>query len=293
MMAAAGATRAEAGIADPPSNADALGFGCYDQVSGGCLQAALAAFDKARAREGLGPMTLPVNFTALTPAEQLLVLTNIDRVDRGLVPIAGIASALQERAQQGADIGRDPDFPSWAREGGSNWFGASGPLAAEYFFVYDDGPGSSNIDCTAGNSSGCWGHRHNILGDWHRPLLMGGAVGQGGLTQLLLGSDTHDSADVFRWSDELAYFPVGAPSAPVVVNGSATVPVWASGRAMTISASVSGAGWSIAQRHCRLAAGQKCSVRVTHRHGVSAGRLTLRGPNGAVTVRLKARAARG
>jgi hypothetical protein len=37
------------------------------------------------------------------------------------------------------------------------------PLEAIYFWMYDDGPGSSNLDCTAGDPSGCWGHRDNVL----------------------------------------------------------------------------------------------------------------------------------
>jgi hypothetical protein len=37
------------------------------------------------------------------------------------------------------------------------------PLEAIYFWMYDDGPGSSNIDCTSSDTSGCWGHRDNVL----------------------------------------------------------------------------------------------------------------------------------
>ena len=32
--------------------------------------------------------------------------------------------------------------------------------------MYDDGVGGTNYDCQAGNFSGCWGHRINILGPW-------------------------------------------------------------------------------------------------------------------------------
>ena len=293
LTAALSATRAEAMPPDPTSNADPLGFGCSDQVSGDCMASALAAYNKARAREGLGPMTLPTNFAVLTPAEQLMVLANIDRVDRGLTPIAGVSSTLNAYAQAGADRGGDPAFPAWAREGGSNWFGGQSPLAAEYFFMYDDGPGSGNIDCTAGNSSGCWGHRHNILDSWHQQLLMGAALGANGVSQLFVGSDGHDTADVLRWSDELAFFPVGVKAPRVVAAGhrpsTVGVKVWASGRAMAVSASVSGSGWSLASRGCRLHAGRQCTLRVHHSRGTTPGRLTVRGPNGAVRVALATR----
>lgn len=283
------ATRVDAVSADPAANADELGFGCYDDPGPGCTAAALAAFDAARAREGLGPMTLPTNYPLLSPAQQLMVVANIDRVDRGLIPIAGVSSALQPSAQDGATRGVDPAFPAWATEGGSNWFGGRNPLAAEYFFMYDDGPGSSNIDCSASNPGGCWGHRHNILGDWHRPLLLGAASGQNGVTQLLMGTDTHDTADVARWSDELGYFPIGVRSTPVVVGAgpsAVAVPVWASGRAMDVTASVTGRGWSVSPRRCSLAAGRQCTLTVHHQGGGSSGRLTLHGPNGPVGVAL-------
>lgn len=293
LTAAASATRADAGAADPTTNADQGGFGCYDQVSDACTAAALAANNKARAREGLGPMTLPTNFGVLTPAEQLFVLANIDRVDRGLTPIAGLSSTLNAYAQAGADAGGDPNFPAWAREGGSNWFGAGSALAAEYFFMYDDGPGSSNVDCSAGNSSGCWGHRHNILGRWHRQILMGAAAGANGLTQLFVGVDSHDTPDVLSWSQELAYFTVGVKADRVVATShrpsTVGVRVWASGRSMAVSASVAGSGWSLASPGCRLHAGRQCTLRVHHSHGSAPGRLTVRGPTGSVRVALRAR----
>ncbi|MHB1975425.1 MAG: hypothetical protein ACYCR4_14260, partial [Acidimicrobiales bacterium] len=39
-------------------------------------------------------------------------------------------------------------------------------LAAEYDWVYDDGYGSANVDCTSPGASGCWGHRDVILGQY-------------------------------------------------------------------------------------------------------------------------------
>ena len=44
---------------------------------------AIPELDADRAAEGVGPMTLPTNFTSLTVQEQILVLVNLERVDRG------------------------------------------------------------------------------------------------------------------------------------------------------------------------------------------------------------------
>ena len=48
--------------------------------------------------------------------------------------------------------------------------------------MYDDGPGSGNIDCTASSPASCWGHRDNELGynasrlaAAHGVLIMGAA----------------------------------------------------------------------------------------------------------------------
>ena len=111
-------------------------------------------------------MVLPGNWTSLTPTEQMFVATNLERTARGLAPMTAMATALDQAAAQGASSGVDPAPPAgypYSRWG-SNWAGALGnPLEAIYLWMYDDGPGSSNIDCTYAGESGCWGHRHNIL----------------------------------------------------------------------------------------------------------------------------------
>jgi hypothetical protein len=41
------------------------------------------------------------------------------------------------------------------------------PLAADYFWMYWDGPGSLNPDCVNPGDPGCFGHRNIILfPDW-------------------------------------------------------------------------------------------------------------------------------
>ncbi len=137
----------------------------YDDSSG-CVGATLDAIANARRQEGLGPMTLPGDWGSLSPQQQLFVVTNLERTARGLGALVGMASALDQAATAGAAANGDPSpppgfgFVRW----GANWAGAVGnPLEAIYFWMYDDGPGSSNLDCTAGDPSGCWGHRDNVL----------------------------------------------------------------------------------------------------------------------------------
>ena len=137
----------------------------YDD-SGGCVQAALAAIANGRQAEGLPPMIIPGNWGRLTPEEQLFVATNLERTVRGLPALTAMVNPLDLAAAAGAASNSDPapppgfGFVQW----GSNWAGALGnPLEAIYFWMYDDGLGSSNIQCRAGDTSGCWGHRDNVL----------------------------------------------------------------------------------------------------------------------------------
>jgi hypothetical protein len=79
-----------------------------------------------------------------------------------------MATSLDQAAVGGAQQSSDPPppggfpFSRW----GSNWGGALGsPLETVYLWMYDDGPGSSNVDCHQAGDSGCWGHRANVLLD--------------------------------------------------------------------------------------------------------------------------------
>ncbi|HZU80904.1 MAG TPA: hypothetical protein VE991_13380 [Acidimicrobiales bacterium] len=137
----------------------------YDDSST-CVGATLSAIDNARAQEGLPGMTLPSNWTSLTPAQQIFVITNLERTVRGLPALTAMATSLDQAAAAGAAQNTDPSPPSGFpySQWGSNWAGAVGnPLEAMYYWMYDDGMGSSNIDCTPSDPSGCWGHRNNVL----------------------------------------------------------------------------------------------------------------------------------
>lgn len=281
-------------VSNPPNTSpDQFWTTCNGEpLTSACIAGDLAVFDRARAAEHLAPMTLPSNFTQLDVPKQLFVLTNIDRVDRGLAPMMGLSSVLDADAQAGADNGTDPSDPSTYYGWGSNWSGDQNPLASEFMWMYDDGPGGINEDCTSPTAAGCWGHRDNILGSWSSPALMGAAVGSTGDTQLFVGTDTSDTADVMTWASEVAFFPVGVSTQQVMVRQGSTVgslQVWASGLPMSTTATVSAGGdsWSVSPSSCTLAAGSACTLTVTHLgNSREPGTLTVTGPNGPVTVAL-------
>ncbi|MGO9343453.1 MAG: hypothetical protein ACLP6E_13200 [Acidimicrobiales bacterium] len=178
-------------------------------ISARCEAASLEAIDHGRSAEGLGPMVLPTNWSALSPAEQLFVATNLERTVRGLRPFEGMSTVLDAAAMGGADANTDATPPGGfpASYWTSNWAGGVGsPLEAVYLWMYDDGPGSPNVDCQGGNTSGCWGHRDDILAPFTcSPCVMGSAVstayqGQPSWAELMV--DTAGSpALAFSWSD--------------------------------------------------------------------------------------------
>src|SRR5579875_1665633 len=103
-----------------------------------CLHQTLAAIDHARQEEGLRkPMILPRHFDRLTMAEQTFVISDLERVDRGLRPFAGLARTPNDVAHNAAVTDVDPDLPTTlaqrlgARSFAANWAGDFGPLAAD------------------------------------------------------------------------------------------------------------------------------------------------------------------
>jgi hypothetical protein len=152
-----------------------MGAACSDGPAGACQTAVVTAIDHARKVEGVGPLVLPARYDDMSVPEQLLVLANAARVDRGLPGLTGLAKSLDGMAEQGAASNSDPNGPPDA-EWGSNWAGGeASALLADYDWMYDDGPGSPNLDCTRASSSGCWGHRENILGSYGPHPRMGAA----------------------------------------------------------------------------------------------------------------------
>jgi hypothetical protein len=136
----------------------------------------LTSIDTARANEGVGPMDVSESVVSSLPVdEQAFIIINEERINRGLPPIAYETAQLNADAQQGANAGDDPGFPSaltggspltW---GGSVWAGGlTSVFGADYYWMYSDGLGgaqgqTTNADCSASSSSDCWGHRDIVL----------------------------------------------------------------------------------------------------------------------------------
>ncbi|HUZ21836.1 MAG TPA: hypothetical protein VMU75_14830 [Acidimicrobiales bacterium] len=139
-----------------------------------CAQAILAATANARSTEQIGPLDVALAPLLSMPlADQLFVLTDLERVSRGLPPYTALVSPLDTVALTGAANVTDPTFSTdqpmlgpatpivqWGSNMAWNTYDA---LGADYYWLYEDGPGGYNIDCTTTNQSGCWGHRANIL----------------------------------------------------------------------------------------------------------------------------------
>ena len=176
-------------LADPPKNTRpsasfvkacrSMGTGKAANVR--CDRAAAKSFDKVWKSEGIkNKLVLPQDFATLSVADQLLAITDVERVARGRRPVKGLTAKENALARAGAKHDRDPGFPTPfpGTSGGANWAGAgTSALLDDFYWMYDDGPGSQNGDCTAAEQSGCWGHRHNVIGRYDAPHRDGSRVG--------------------------------------------------------------------------------------------------------------------
>jgi hypothetical protein len=146
----------------------------------------LSSIDTGRADEGVGPMTVSEStVSAMSVPEQIFVLVNLERIDRGLQPIQYMTNQLNLDALGGANAGSDPGFPTAVNGsgpvmyGGSIWAGGlTNVFEADYYWMYEDGWGgllsaTSNAACNLLSASGCWGHRDIIL---HQFAGCGGAA---------------------------------------------------------------------------------------------------------------------
>ncbi len=163
-----------------------------------CTGWGLEAIDSCRAVEGVGRLELPTNWGRLSPDAQLLVLVDLERVNRGLAPIQVLVKPLNRLAQQGAQRGGDPDFPHCAcfTAAGGIWATADPPsvLEADELWMYDD-------------ASSAWGHRDTILMAGSDLVAGAGATRDNWDVELLDGYRYPRGSVTFRWSAELAYFP--------------------------------------------------------------------------------------
>lgn len=149
----------------------------------GCNAVCLRAIDAARAVSGLGPLVLPHGYWHSGGDEQLVEVTNAERVSRGLPPWGGPVQALAGLAARAVTAESDPTGPArttWVSNFAS---GVLTVLQADYEWMYADGPRSANSACTAPMAPGCWQHKANILQPW--PGKVGTAEARSG-TRLVL-----------------------------------------------------------------------------------------------------------
>lgn len=230
------ATVSNAGVPDPSHNVQpepdyirtCAETGVDDAAA--CINTALAAINHAHLLEGVRPMVLPMGFAQLDIPEQLFVVVNLERADRGLPTFSGLSPGLDANAQRGADDANDPPDPGPAYVlDDAEWAGgSSNGLDAVYGWMYDDGYDSGNLDCLHRGSAGCWGHRKGILDDFGSGpnLVMGAAIdttgdhhsGDSGGTSMavtLAVAGSPPQSFLYSWSQVLAELPPssGVPGA--------------------------------------------------------------------------------
>jgi hypothetical protein len=290
---------------DPSSNftIGALPPACdTDPTGADCTTASVDYLNQARASLGQPPYSLPADFASLTPAQQALVLVDSDRTLYNLPPITGLTDELDQDAAAGALSDSDPE-PST-----SDWYGYTSNAAwgnvnmvlAYGGWMYDDGPGSNNVDCTSANQGGCWGHRHDILWQFGPGALAMGAAagtdssGSPSFTMLLMqGSPSYEPAYVYTWAPAQvggsASTPPPPPAAAPAPAGDDPAAV-AAGATMTIESlrvhahrltvgfggsDTARALCSLTRVHGRVHRAKACGTRVTFGH-LRAGRYRLR-----------------
>ena len=213
---------------------DATTVSCYDAV--------LSDIDYARSLEGVAPMVLPGDFAALDAARQTFVVTNLERSDRGLRPVAGLTTELDAVAAAAVAAQTHPVFagshvgPMTGTWWTGVWAGAPNPLIADLLWMYEDGwsgTDTTNVDCTSPSASGCWGHRNNILSDYGGAGEIVAGAASGGPTGTSMALVAVGGKGLlpplrYRWSDALADGAGGAAAAaawgrlrPVLTAGAA------------------------------------------------------------------------
>jgi hypothetical protein len=143
-----------------------------------CTNYVLTAINAARSAEGVVAMVLPSNWYSLTPAQQMFVVVDLERVDRGYPPYLGLNAVLSAEDKRAASGRRDPGLARGFAVGtdtmkypgfGGAWGGGYTVLAVDYVWMYGDGWGgstvrTSNSACTSLIAIGCWAHRDEMLG---------------------------------------------------------------------------------------------------------------------------------
>ncbi len=200
-----------AGAADPPGNISlgALPRACAQEASAGCEEWVMSRLDAARADLGLASYGVPSDFLSLPAAKQIFILSDLDRIANGSTPIPGLNSALDSAALTGVDVEADPRPPSEEQpwEGFASDWADAGPLESYFMWMYDDGYGGPNLDCSTPGARGCWGHRRVILGEgisFPEGEVMGVASGtsrSGEIGSALIISSHAGASTYYTWTD--------------------------------------------------------------------------------------------
>ena len=170
-------------VANPKRNASPApdyNAPCWDGGAKGapdttaCHVQQLAAINHQHALEHISPITLPRGFWSLRVPLQTFVITNLERVSRGLHPVTGVNPQMSSWAAAGARHSSDPVVAAWDLRNGTRlqtfgaiWASDLNALDADFIWMYADGwarNGAGNVDCVSATSTGCWGHRQIILG---------------------------------------------------------------------------------------------------------------------------------
>ncbi len=141
-----------------------------------CATYIVSAINHAHAIEKIRPMSLPSNWAALSVAQQMMVLIDLERVDRGYPPYLGLNPTLTADAQRSArtlTYSEAVGFPV-ARIAGPDVayyevveMSPANPAAADYNLMYTSAWRASTSHmpgCTNQMSAACWGGRDGALG---------------------------------------------------------------------------------------------------------------------------------
>lgn len=213
---------------------------CYvdGSQSKACGTTILKQMNAVNKTEGEKKVVLPPDYYQLTPGEQVFVVTNLNRLAFGLPAIPAMNADANTYAlgntSSGALGNTDPTVPGSLTTGqpviawDSNWAEDINVLSSDFNWMYNDGLGSFNIDCTTANASGCWGHRDNILQNWNTLLTNDGwtsvnlIAGAAGVKTNGMQSITYDAIATatpaptsFSWQTVLASY-AAAGTKPVI-----------------------------------------------------------------------------
>ncbi len=202
-----------------------------------CLAAVEAEIDTGRVAEGLTTpieSELPTGFAGMPTAEQVWIVVNLERQDRGLNIFPQTDGTLDGIAASAAAAGQDPTISGGYLNSGFGGIEAGGEynvLDADFIWMYDDGWGGSvsttpNVGCTSNGAAGCWAHRDNILSDewvtspnWTPTMGAGASTGCGAgvcYTGLFAESQQGTESPTYDW------FSLSFPPHPEVTGVSPT-----------------------------------------------------------------------